>query len=141
MPSTIAILATMDTKGAEAGFLREEIEALGGEVLLVNLGVVGPPAVPVDISTEEVLRTSGGDPDRLLDQPTRESIGPFLVQGAQKILLDLVRRGAIDALLSMGGTQGTSTCAQIMQALPYGFPKVASGTRMMRLKPWVSMAA
>ena len=128
MPRTIAVLATMDTKGAEADFIRQEIEALGEEALLVNIGVVGPAAVPVHIDTGTVIRTGGGDPDALLQSPTRESVGPYLVRGAQKILLDLVLENKIHALLAMGGTQGTSTCSQVMQALPYGFAKVMLST-------------
>ena len=128
MPKTIAVLATMDTKGAEADFVRQEIEALGEEALLVNIGVVGPAAVPVHIDTGTVIRTGGGDPDALLQNPTRENIGPYLVRGAQKILLDLVLEHKIHALLAMGGTQGTSTCSQVMQALPYGFGKIMLST-------------
>ena len=128
MPKTIAVLATMDTKGAEADFVRQEIEALGEEALLVNIGVVGPAAVPVHIDTGTVIRTGGGDPDALLKNPTRENIGPYLVRGAQKVLLDLVLEHKIHALLAMGGTQGTSTCSQVMQALPYGFGKIMLST-------------
>ena len=128
MPRTIAVLATMDSKGAEADFIRQEIEALGEEALLVNIGVVGPAAFPVHIDTGTVIRTGGGDPDALLQSPTREGVGPYLVQGAQKILLDLVLENKIHALLAMGGTQGTSTCSQVMQALPYGFAKVMLST-------------
>ncbi len=128
MPRTIAVLATMDTKGAEADFIRQEIEALGEEALLVNIGVVGPAAVPVHIDTGTVIRMGGGDPDALLQSPTREGVGPYLVRGAQKILLDLVLENKIHALLAMGGTQGTSTCSQVMQALPYGFAKVMLST-------------
>ena len=128
MPKTIAVLATMDTTGAEADFIRQEIEALGEEALLVNIGVVGPAAVPVHIDTGTVIRMGGGDPDALLQSPTREGVGPHLVRGAQKILLDLVLENKIHALLAMGGTQGTSTCSQVMQALPYGFAKVMLST-------------
>ena len=128
MPKTIAVLATMDTKGAEADFVRQEIEALGEEALLVNIGVVGPAAVPVHIDTDTVIRRGGGDPDALLESPTREGVGPYLVRGAQKILLDLVLENKIHALLAMGGTQGTSTCSQVMQALPYGFGKIMLST-------------
>jgi uncharacterized protein (UPF0261 family) len=38
MNRTVAVLATLDTKGAEAEFLRQQIEALGGKALLDDLG-------------------------------------------------------------------------------------------------------
>ena len=128
MSKTIAVLATMDTKGAEADFVRQEIEALGEQALLINIGVVGPAAVPVDIDADAVIRAGGGEPDVVLKNPTRERVGPYIVRGAQKILLDLVLKNRVHALLAMGGTQGTSTCSQVMQALPYGFGKIMLST-------------
>jgi len=34
MPKVIAVLATLDTKGQEAEFLREQLQALGSKALL-----------------------------------------------------------------------------------------------------------
>ena len=41
MTKTIAVLATLDTKGQEADYLRERIQAHGCNALLVDIGVVG----------------------------------------------------------------------------------------------------
>ena len=41
---TIVILATLDTKGKETQYVREQIEKLGEAVLVVDVGVVGEPA-------------------------------------------------------------------------------------------------
>jgi len=51
-----------------------------------------------------------------------------MVSGATRIVLDLIRDDAAHAVLGIGGTQGTSSCTQIMQALPYGFPKLMVST-------------
>ncbi|MCP5536379.1 MAG: Tm-1-like ATP-binding domain-containing protein [Akkermansiaceae bacterium] len=125
---TIAILATLDTKAAEADFMRQEIERLGGKALLVDLSVVGDPAIQADISKEEVIQTGGSTLAELLDHPSREKASPVIVKGATRILLDLQGAGKIHAVVTLGGTQGTSTCAPILQALPYGFPKVMLST-------------
>ncbi|MEM7466324.1 MAG: Tm-1-like ATP-binding domain-containing protein [Pseudomonadota bacterium] len=50
---TIAVLATLDTKGDEADFLRAELAALGSEALVVDMGVVGEPGGTADISRAE----------------------------------------------------------------------------------------
>ena len=55
MSRVIGILATMDTKGAEAGFLRDEIKALGCETLLIDLGVVGEKDSAHGASAEALL--------------------------------------------------------------------------------------
>ncbi len=40
---TIVVLATLDTKGVEAAYLREQIARFGDAALLVDTGVVGAP--------------------------------------------------------------------------------------------------
>ena len=51
-----------------------------------------------------------------------------MVQGCIRILNRKITSGEVDAVLGLGGTQGTSTCCNIMQALPYGFPKIMVST-------------
>ena len=125
---TVAILATLDTKAAEADFMRTEIETLGGKALLIDLSLVGDSELKADISKQEVIEAGGGNLDELLVKPNREQANPFIVTGATKLLLELQEAGKIDAVVTLGGTQGTSTCAPILQALPYGFPKVILST-------------
>jgi len=94
MRKTIALLITLDTKDQEAGFLKEQIEAI-----------------------KEILK-----------DPTREKSNPFVVSGCIKILNRQITKNEVHAVLGLGGTQGTSTCCEIMQALPYGFPKIMVST-------------
>ena len=125
---TVAILATLDTKAAEADFMRSEIEALGGKAILIDLGVVGDSEIQGDVTKAEVVAAGGGDLAELLKKPSREKCNPFIVAGATKILQELEKDGKVHAALTLGGTQGTSTCGPILQALPYGFPKVMLST-------------
>lgn len=125
---TVAILATLDTKAAEANFMRKEIERLGGRAYIIDLSVVGDSEIAADVSKEEVIVAGGSTLAELLDNPSREKANPSIVAGATKILLDLQLAGKIQAVVTLGGTQGTSTCAPILQALPYGFPKVMLST-------------
>ena len=125
---TIAILATLDTKAAEADFMRQEIECLGGSALLIDLGVVGTPGIPADITRNEVIEAGGSTLEEQLHEPSRAKSSPFITAGATKIMLALQQEGRIHGAVALGGTQGTSTCAPILQALPYGFPKVMLST-------------
>lgn len=128
MSKCIAILATMDTKGAESDFMRQEIEALGGRALLMDIGVVGEVAVPVDVTNDEVARAGGSSIAAILENPTRQDAAPILIAGATKLLLDRVHADEIQAVIALGGTQGTGNCSQVLQALPYGFPKIMLST-------------
>src|SRR5690606_14965753 len=89
MHHVIAVLATLDTKGAEAQFLRERIEALGSKALLVDIGVVGKPGARPDVTREEVAKAGGTELSKLLVDPTRAAASPVMVAGATKVLLDL----------------------------------------------------
>src|SRR5689334_11579266 len=128
MSKVVAVLATADTKGPEAQFLRDEIEALGGKSLLINLGIVGKPTIAVDMSADEVLKAGGSSLTEVLKNPSRQASGPHIVAGAREILKQRVQAGEVHAVIGLGGTQGTSTCCQVMQSLPYGFPKVMLST-------------
>ncbi len=56
---TIVVLATLDTKGHEAQYLREQIERQGDKALVVDTGVVGTPAARADVTREEVASAGG----------------------------------------------------------------------------------
>jgi len=43
MPKTVALVATLDTKGAEARYLKEHIERHGVRTLVVDGGILGQP--------------------------------------------------------------------------------------------------
>ena len=51
----VYLIATMDTKAAEARFLRRELEALGLSVCLVDTGILKESPADADISQREVL--------------------------------------------------------------------------------------
>ena len=128
MNKTIALLITLDTKDQEAGFLVEQIKMLGDTPLLMDIGVVGEPGIMADISREEIAKEGGKPLAELLRNPTRDEASPVIVKGCISILNRKIASGEVDAVLGLGGTQGTSTCTQIMQALPYGFPKIMVST-------------
>ena len=51
-----------------------------------------------------------------------------MIAGATRILRQKVDAGEVHGVVGMGGFQGTSVCCSIMQALPYGLPKVLVST-------------
>ncbi|MEZ6005097.1 MAG: Tm-1-like ATP-binding domain-containing protein [Planctomycetota bacterium] len=129
MSKTIAILATLDTKAAEADFMRQELERLGGQALIVDLGLIGDGgAVRADVTNAEVAAAGGRSLADLRHQPSRQEASPVLIAGASKILLERIAAETLHGVVALGGTQGTSNGSQILQALPYGFPKVMLST-------------
>ena len=125
---TIAVLATLDTKGAEAHFLRKQLKELGSKALVVDMGVLGEPAARADVSRKEVARAGGTPLAQLAANPTREAAAPVMSAGATKILLKKIAAGKVHGVIGLGGLQGTAACTAVMRALPYGVPKVMVST-------------
>lgn len=125
---TIAVLATLDTKGDEAQFLREQLEALGSRALVVDMGVVGAPGCTADVTREEVADAGGTALAELLANPSREAAQPVMVAGATNVLARKVEAGDVHGVLGLGGFQGTAACTAVMRTLPYGLPKVMVST-------------
>ncbi|MCB0837814.1 MAG: Tm-1-like ATP-binding domain-containing protein, partial [Bacteroidetes bacterium] len=128
MAKAIALLVTLDTKSQEADFLVEQVKARGHKPLLFDIGVIGEPGTQADYTREQVAIAGGTSLADLLQKPTREEAAPVMVMGCINILKDLIKKDEVHAVLGLGGTQGTSSCCDVMQALPYGFPKIMVST-------------
>ena len=128
MSKRIAVIATLDTKGDEANFIREELQALGATPVLIDIGVIGEPTTHVDISKDEIARAAGSSIEQILENPTRQTASEIMIRGASSILIKAIKDADLHAVIGLGGTQGTPNCAQIMQQLPYGFPKIILST-------------
>lgn len=122
MPGVL-LLTAMDTRGEETVFLKGLIEALGREVILLDVAMRRHGFEGADYTCAEVARAGGDDFDRISAQKgTSEIIGPMR-KGAIAIARRLYRQGAISAIAGMGGTSNTLLASSVMAALPFGFPK------------------
>jgi uncharacterized protein (UPF0261 family) len=137
---TIVVLATLDTKGREAQFLREQIEKYGDNALVIDTGVTGTPGTHPDITREEVAEAGGLSLAKILEHPSRDVAAPVMAEGATKIVTRLAEEGKVHGIVAMGGTQGTTLSTRVMRALPYGFPKVMVSTMASgNVAPWVDI--
>jgi uncharacterized protein (UPF0261 family) len=137
---TIVVLATLDTKGREAEYLRQQIATYGDTALIVDTGVVGAPATLADITREEVANAGGMPLAQILENPSREVAAPVMADGATRVVTRLAAEGKVHGIVAMGGTQGTTLSTKVMRALPYGFPKVMVSTMASgNVAPWVDI--
>lgn len=128
MDTTVAVLATLDTKGHEAEYLREQLGRLGSAALVVDVGVLGAPQCRADVPRNRVAAAGGTTLTALVEQGTREAATPVMAAGAAKLLADRIAAGTVHAVIGLGGLQGTALCSQVLRTLPYGFPKVMVST-------------
>jgi len=131
----IAIIATLDTKGPEAAFVKERIEFSGYETLILDTGILArrDPEAPVPhVSADEIARQGGEDRSDLIaksaEKDTRNRGIRAMAEGSSKILRRLFDEGRIGAVIGLGGAQGTEISTYAMRALPIGVPKVMVST-------------
>ena len=122
---TVAVLATYDTKGAEAAFVRSEIEATGLQACSIDAGIVGAEPDSVDVSRAEVARAAGVAIDTLQE---RGIAVEAMARGAAVVVRRLFDEGRIHGVISIGGSAGTMIGTAAMRALPIGVPKVMVST-------------
>jgi uncharacterized protein (UPF0261 family) len=125
---TIALLGSMDTKGAEYGFVKERIEAAGHRTLVVDVGVLGPPAIAPDVTREQIASEAGADLPALAKTRDRGKAVAAMSRGAEALMPRLYEEGAFDGVIALGGSGGTSVACAAMRALPLGVPKVMVST-------------
>lgn len=124
-PPVIAVLATLDTKGPEAAYIRDRLRAVGLEALVVDCGILGEPlAIIPDVSADDVARASGSSIEALRGSGTRGRA----VAAMRTMLADLVERlhaeGRIAGAIGIGGAEGAVMTASALMRLPVGVPKV-----------------
>ena len=125
---TIAVLGTLDSKGAEHAYLADCIRARGHEPLLINVGSLDEPTITPDISSAAVAAASGEDWQAILARQDRGECVALMARSAAKHVSGLVESGRIQGVVSLGGGGGTAICTAAMRALPVGFPKVMVST-------------
>ncbi len=128
MKKTIAIVGALDTKGEEYSFLKNEIEKLGCQTFVINVGVLGKPAFSPDVSAEEVAEAGGKSLTELIQLEDRGTAMEVMVRGVEKISAKYFAEGKFDGMISMGGGGGTITGTSAMRTLPVGVPKVMVST-------------
>ena len=133
---SVYLLATLDTKGREAGFVRDRLRELGVAVVLVDVGSAGAPSLPADISRDQIFAAAGAAPGGHF--PDRGTAVATAAAGARALLVREFAAGRVSGVLGLGGSAGTTIATAAMRALPLGVPKVmvctlASG----QVRPWV----
>jgi uncharacterized protein (UPF0261 family) len=128
MAKVIALLGALDTKGAEYGFVKRCIEQRGHQTLVIDVGVLGAPALAPDIAREDVARAAGAHAAALRAQKDRGEAVALMSRGAAALLPRLFAERRFDGVLAMGGSGGTSVACAAMRALPLGVPKVMVST-------------
>ena len=125
---TVLLIGTLDSKGVEVGFVRDALQQLGIDTLVMDTGVLQPPAFTPDIAREEVFSAAGTRLAALQTAADRGRAVEAAARGAARLARDLHAQGRIHGVLSLGGSAGTTIGTAAMRALPFGVPKLMVST-------------
>jgi uncharacterized protein (UPF0261 family) len=134
----IYLLATLDTKGPEAGFLRDLLEGLSLTVQVVDVGCLGEPKIAADVPREQVFAAGGQSCEVLKSQADRGAAVTAAAQGAAALIRQLHDQGQVAGVIGIGGSAGTTIATAAMRTLPIGVPKLMISTLASgAVRPWV----
>ena len=121
---SILVIGTLDTKGVEVGFLKEQIEQRGHRTVVMDIGVLGQPGLLADIPRQEVVRASGMSLQEALDAGDRQRAVNVVIAGARQKVEELYASEELGGIIALGGGTALFMGTTIMQALPIGVPKL-----------------
>lgn len=125
---SVHLIATLDTKGTEAAYLRDRLIALGLQVVLIDAGCLGEPTTRADIPRDQVFEAAGTSLDETRRRNDRGAAVTSASIGVTKLIEQAHHRGQLSALLGLGGSAGTTIATAAMRSLPLGIPKLMIST-------------
>jgi len=125
--ATVAIVGTFDSKASEFDYLRERIRSLGADTVMIHTGIF-PARLPTDVDNDDIARRAGVDIGAVARRRDRGAGTAAIARGLAVVLPELYAQGRFDAVISMGGSGGTSMVAPAMRNLPLGVPKIIVST-------------
>lgn len=136
---SIYLIATLDTKGVEAGWIRERLMRQGHRVTLVDVGSSGDPQVDPDIDRAMVFEAAGTSWSVVRSDQDRGEAVAAAARGVAQLIRQHADQGLVEGVLSIGGSAGTSIGTSAMRALPLGIPKVMVSTMASgQVRPYVA---
>ena len=124
MTKKIVVVGTLDTKEMEIRFVKELIEGKGHAPVVIDCGLLKEPSLVPDISRHQIAQAAGTTIEAILQTGDKNHAIGTMTRGLVQVTQNLHAKGELDGILSLGGVQGTVIGTTVMQALPFGVPKV-----------------
>jgi uncharacterized protein (UPF0261 family) len=128
MTKTILVIGTFDTKDDELGYLIGKIKGQGGNVLTMDVSVLGETDQHIDVTKHDVIGAVDETIEGLIALGEEGEAFEKMSAGAALTTRKMFDDGRIDAMIALGGTMGTDLALDCAQALPIGVPKYIVST-------------
>lgn len=128
MTKTILVIGTFDTKADELAYLISRIKAQGGDVLAMDVSILGEAKTLVDVTKHQVAAAADTTIDALIALGEEGEAFAIMSAGAALLTRRLHAEGRFHGMIALGGTMGTDLALDCAQALPLGVPKYIVST-------------
>jgi len=128
MKKQLLIVTTLDTKGREAAYVKDCVQRLGINPILMDVGTLGEPLTHPDITRIEVVEAAGYHLEHLIKGKDRSIAINAVQEGGAILARRLFEEGKLHGVFGMGGGTGTAIVTYIMRSLPFGLPKMVLST-------------
>lgn len=128
MGNRILVVGTYDTKDDELTYIAQVMRAQGGEVISMDVSVLGDPKAATDISKHEVAEAAGSSIADVIASGNENSAMQVMALGASTLAAQMHRDGRFDGVIVLGGSMGTDLALDVCAALPLGVPKYVVST-------------
>lgn len=125
---TILVVGTYDTKDDELKYIADIVRTQGGNVLTMDVSVLGDPSEPTDHSKHDVANEGGHSIKEAIDGGDENLAMQIMAKGAAALASRLFAEGKFDGVLVLGGSMGTDLALDLCAALPIGVPKYIVST-------------
>ena len=124
---TVAVLATMNTKGKEARFVANALTREGVTPWIVDLSLKTHNVNGADVTGASVVAAVDAS-WQVLNEQSRQEAATVMIEGGSKILIEQFFKGKVAGAIGLGGANGTNLVCSILRAMPYLVPKVMIST-------------
>lgn len=132
------LLGTLDTKGEELLFLKDQIEQRSCEVVMIDVSMGGEPLTRAEVGPEEIARSGGKSLEEIRESQDRSTITQIMEKGAIARVKQLCSEGRLDGIVAMGGVSMALFGGHVMETVPFGVPKfiVCPGAMPAYISSW-----
>ncbi len=128
MLGSIVVIGTLDTKGDQIEYLKQQIEIREHKTTVIDVGVLGAvPFIPA-ISREQVAEAAGSSLREVIAFNDSCVASTIMAKGASEIIKELYLQGKVEGIVAVGGSQGTGLALTAMKSVPLGVPKIIVST-------------
>jgi uncharacterized protein (UPF0261 family) len=127
---TVALIGTLDTKGAEYQWMADRLSELGIAVVVIDAGIRPPHSFTgvIEFDNASVAAAAETTIDSLRNGNDRGVAVASMGEGAAVLIAGLLSQKRLDGVLALGGSGGSSIAARAVRDLPIGLPKLIVST-------------